>query len=73
MRQLITFETTHHALWAEQVALESGLGVQVVQAPKESGSLCAIALESLPEDLAALRQALDAVGISYKLFVAGSA
>ena len=68
MPQLITFETTHHALWAEQVAAEKGLGVQVVSAPKESNSLCGMALESLPEDLPALTAALDEAGIVYKLF-----
>ena len=68
IQQVVTFETTHHALWAEQVALEKGLGVQVVSAPKESGSQCGIALEALPEDLAALTAAMDAVGIVYRLY-----
>jgi hypothetical protein len=68
MNRIVTFETTHHALWAEQVAEEKGLGVQVVAAPKESGSQCGMALEALPEDLDSLTTALDELGIVYRLF-----
>ena len=67
-QRIVTFETTHHALWAEQLAQEKGLGVQVVSAPKESGSQCGIALESLPEDLPLLTAAMEEVGIVYRLY-----
>ena len=67
-QRIVTLDTTHHALWAEQLALDMGLGVQVVSAPKESGSQCGIALESLPEDLPALTAAMDEAGIVYRLY-----
>jgi len=47
---LLVFDTTHHALWAEQIAMERGLAALVVPAPPDSGAGCDLALEYLPED-----------------------
>jgi hypothetical protein len=65
---LFTFDTTHHALWAEQVALERGLAAQVVPAPEEAGAGCDLALETLPEELPSLAAALEELGVPYRLF-----
>lgn len=65
MGPLLTFDTTHHAIWAEQVALEHGLAAQVVPAPADSSAGCDLALETLPEDVARLEQELGARKIAY--------
>jgi hypothetical protein len=65
--QVFVFPSTHHALWAEQVALEGGFAAQVVPAPPESGALCHLALETLSEDLERLAGVLAAVGVEFGL------
>ena len=65
---VFTFDTTHHALWAEQVALEAGFGAQVIPAPADSDAKCDLALEVLWEDGEALRAALSAHGILFREF-----
>lgn len=66
--QVFVFDTTHHALWAEQVALERGLAAEVVPAPKDAEAKCDLALRTLPEDVAALEAALRDEGIPYRLY-----
>lgn len=66
MSRLLTFDTTHHALWAEQIATDRGLGVQVVAAPAESHARCDLALEVLEEDVGELEEALRAAGVRYR-------
>lgn len=66
--RVFTFDTTHHALWAEQIALESGLAAQVVPAPKEAGAGCDLALETLPEELMMLARVLAAQGVPFRLY-----
>jgi hypothetical protein len=67
--RLLTFDTTHHALWAEQLALDSGLGVQVVPAPADADAKCDLALEFLLEEEATLIEALSASSIPFQLYV----
>jgi len=40
----LTFETSHHALWAEDLARERKIPAVVVPAPAESTSPCGLAL-----------------------------
>lgn len=40
----LTFETSHHALWAEDLAREREIPAVVVPAPAESTSRCGLAL-----------------------------
>ncbi|MBV9107865.1 MAG: DUF3343 domain-containing protein, partial [Gemmatimonadetes bacterium] len=47
---LFTFDTTHHALWAEEVARERGIPAEVVPAPAAAHARCNLALETLPGD-----------------------
>lgn len=65
---IILFDTTHHALWAEQVARERGLAAQVVPAPVGADALCDLALETLPEDVDALTAALGEAGVEFRLY-----
>jgi hypothetical protein len=66
---LLTFDTTHHALWAEQIAIERGLAAQVVPAPPEAEAKCDLALEVLPEDLEPLKAALADSGVEFGVYV----
>lgn len=65
-QSLFTFDTTHHALWAEEVARERGLAAEVVPAPPAAAARCDLALATLPELEAALAAALDAEGVPYR-------
>lgn len=68
LRTVFTFETTHHALWAEEVAAEAGIPAEVVPAPPAAHARCNLAIETLPETVGALGAALDAAGVPYSLF-----
>lgn len=60
---LLLFDTTHHALWAEQVAVERGIPVQVVPAPAGAVARCDLALECRDTELDGLLSALREVGV----------
>jgi hypothetical protein len=66
--QLLTFDTTHHALYAEQVAHERGLAAEPTPAPPESGARCDIALEYLIEEEAELTAALREAAIEFRIW-----
>lgn len=65
MRALFTFETTHHALWAEEIAAEGGIPAEVVPAPPAAGARCNLALETLPDDAGELERALERAGVPF--------
>ncbi|HSJ13662.1 MAG TPA: DUF3343 domain-containing protein [Longimicrobiales bacterium] len=65
-RHLLVFDTTHHAMWAEQLAREHRVGAEVVPAPAASQARCDLALEYLPEDEAVLLTALEAAGVAFR-------
>ena len=67
-RRLLVFDTTHHALWAEEVARDMRLGVEVVPAPPASGAGCDLAIEALEEDLAELLAGLRGRGIVFRVY-----
>lgn len=60
-----TFDTTHHALWAEEVARDAGIPADVVPAPPAARARCNLALETLPEDEARLAHTLTAEGVPH--------
>jgi hypothetical protein len=64
-RTVFTFDTTHHALWAEEVAQARGIPVDVIPAPPAARARCNLALETLPEELDALAAALGEEGIPF--------
>jgi hypothetical protein len=68
MAAIFTFDSTHHALWAEQIAMERGLGAQVVPAPPESNAKCDLALEVLEDDAEPLMAALLDAGVEFARF-----
>ncbi len=64
-RAVFLFPTTHQALWAEEVAGEAGLPVELVPAPPGSPALCDLALETFPRLDGNVRAALAAAGVEF--------
>lgn len=71
MSELFTFDTTHHALWAEEVAGEAGIPVEVVPAPPEARARCNLALATLPEEVERLGGELERAGVPFGLHAPG--
>jgi len=66
--RLFTFDTTHHALWAEEVAGEAGIPADVVPAPPGAAARCNLALATPPEDERRLAVELDRAGVPFRLY-----
>ena len=69
MTTLFTFDTTHHALWAEEVAAESAIPCEVVPAPPGAGARCNLALETAPGQVEPLRTALRTAGVPFATYL----
>ena len=67
MNRIIVFDTTHHAMWAEELAREQDIAVEVVPAPEGVDAKCGMALEVLPDSLDSLQNILEKEGIPYKV------
>lgn len=63
---VFTFDTSHHALWAEDVAGERAVPVEVIPAPPESGSKCDLALRAFRRQADELESAFLDEGIEFK-------
>ena len=61
-----TFDTTHHAMWAEDVAREQAIPAQVVPAPPDGGAKCGVALRTPEHRADELAEALKQEGILYR-------
>jgi len=61
-----TFASTHHAMWAEDVAQEHAIPAEVVPAPPSSSAKCGLALRTAEERAGELAEALDQEGIDYR-------
>jgi putative Se/S carrier protein len=66
--QIFTFDTTHHALWAEEIAREREIAAEVVPAPPAAHARCSLALETLRGDADRLRAALEAEGVPFGIY-----
>jgi hypothetical protein len=64
------FETTHQAMWAEEVARESRIPAEIVAAPAGSKARCGLALQTMRTSCEALSAAMEAEGIEFRLFEA---
>jgi hypothetical protein len=67
-RPIFNFDTTHHALWSEELAKGAGVAHEIVPAPPEADARCSIALETLPEDVALFEGVLRSAGVNFRLF-----
>ena len=66
---VFTFDTTHHALWAEELARDAGIPAEVIPAPPAAHARCNLAIETLPEDVGRLALVLDGEGVPYGQWV----
>lgn len=66
--KVFTFDTTHHALWAEDVANERRIPAEVIPAPAESNAKCALALRTLPDRFTDLELALTDEGVAFAVY-----
>jgi len=64
-KPIYTFDSTHHAMWAEEVAKGRAIPVDVVSAPAMAEAKCGLALTTVDEHSSALEQALQAEGIHF--------
>ena len=67
-RRIFTFDTTHHALWAEEIARERSIPAEAIPAPAAANAKCSLALETLPGDVDRLSRALDDEGVAFALY-----
>jgi len=72
MPSILTFDTTHHALWAEEIAREREIPVEVIPAPAAAHARCNLALETLPGDLDRLRLALTDEGVPFSVYTSSA-
>ena len=68
MNRVLVFDTTHHAMWAEEVARAAGVAAEVVPAPEGTDAKCGLALEVLEDGFDALLPALEKEGIPFRVF-----
>lgn len=62
---ILTFATTHHALWAEELARTHGVPAEIVPAPAEANARCGLALQTLPDELDRLCALLRAEAVPF--------
>jgi len=62
------FETNSDVMWAEEVAGESGVPVEVVPAPRGAKDKCGMAIRTLPDHGEAFAAVLAEEGISFRRF-----
>jgi len=60
---LLTFPSTFYALRAEKIVQGAGLGGRLIPVPRELSSLCGLALELDPAEIARALYLLRATGI----------
>lgn len=65
-RVTLVFDSSTAALWAEDVADDADIPVEVVPAPADSAAKCDLALETTPRRLERLEAALQAEGVPYR-------
>lgn len=63
--RIFVFDTTHHAMWAEDLARDRKVPVDVVPAPPEVEAKCGLAIRTAADRAAELRDAFDEKGIPY--------
>jgi hypothetical protein len=67
-----TFDTSHHAMWAEDVARERAFPVDVIPAPPETGARCGLALQTLGSTAASLETCFRDEGIEFSRWPAST-
>jgi hypothetical protein len=70
MTCVFVFDTTHHALWAEQLVLDARVAAQVIPAPADTEARCDLALECLSTDREVVERVLRGAGVPFRAYPA---
>ncbi|MEZ4387203.1 MAG: DUF3343 domain-containing protein [Candidatus Krumholzibacteriia bacterium] len=65
----VLFQSTHHALWAEQVLQQAGIAARVVSVPRELSSDCGYCVRVARPAADDARVALQVAGVEFDRFV----
>jgi hypothetical protein len=65
MTVVFTFHTTHHALWAEEIAQQERIAYEIVAPPPAARARCDIAIETFAEHLETFSAALQRAGVTF--------
>lgn len=65
-RAVFTFDSSHHAFWAEDLAREIGLPIDVIPAPSSAESKCGLALRLPAESALELENICRQEGIHFR-------
>lgn len=68
MNPMLVFDTTHHAVWAEQIILDAGLAAEILPAPSDAKAKCSLAIAYMPDEETAVFDALDRAGAPYRRY-----
>lgn len=68
MNPVFTFDTTHHALWAEEIAREENVPHEVIAAPPAANARCSIAIETLESEIDRFSALLESVSIAHAVY-----
>ncbi len=68
MNPIFTFDTTHHALWAEEIAREENVPHEVVAAPPAANARCSIAIETLESEIERFAALLQSATIEHAVY-----
>lgn len=63
---LFLFESATRVMWAEEVAREAGVPVDVVPAPTGTRDVCGLALQTFPQHAGTLERILREEGIRFR-------
>lgn len=63
-----TFDTTHHALWAEEVANEHRIPSELVPAPAEANARCNLALITMEDEIGRLAAVLGDEDVPFRMY-----
>lgn len=64
--RIFLFESSTHVLWAEEIARDERIPVEVIPAPEEARDRCGLAIRTLQERGEALRALLEKEGIPFQ-------
>jgi hypothetical protein len=68
--QTYVFESTNAAFWAEDMAREKGIPVELVPAPAEAEAKCDLAMVTLVDHAVSLEEALEREGVPFRAWPA---
>ena len=68
--RVYTFDTTHQAMWAEDLARDAGIPAEVIPAPPGVDAKCGLALRTILARAEALEAVLEKEGVPFTVATA---